>query len=295
MNNMRSIKRKIKKLYGTPIKNIYSSRFLTDLFTGYSYSLSKDSNNRIDFFQIIPNDKEILELFINQDTYNFSYKLGQIIDRVLYSMAVHGKSYIFIKPEYIEKIDEEGNVNKVVNALKMDEVKGVLQKEKFYYMPFDDGIHDISISEGTFITFDLKEMGYKRNYFKKIAKKIGENDLTSISWELIKNEPTYDFKLHLEKNINTNLKLVKGLGWSLITEGLSDSYILYNQIQMKLFKIKMLNYVLEKINKALVDKYIDNKDFKIEASIDNLNYEDTREKFQTGEITKSDLSKIVWG
>lgn len=111
----------------------------------------------------------------------------------------------------------------------------------------------------------------------------------------MKNEPTYDFNVHSEKNTKNILKLVKDLGWSLSTEGLSDSYILYKQIQMKLFKIKMLDYVLEKINKALVYKYIDNKDFKIEASIDNLNYEDTREKFQTGEITKSELSKIVWG
>lgn len=295
MNDKRRINRKLKKIYMSSINNHCSQRFYSDLFTGYEFSLSKDKYCESDFFKITPNDKSILKLFKEFNNHSFSYKFGEIIDRVLYSMAVHGKSYIFIKPEYIEKNDGEGNVNKVVNSLQMDEVKGMFQKEIFYYMPFDDVIHEINISEGTFITFDLKEMGYNRNYFKKIAKKIGENDLTSISWELIKNEPTYDFNVHLEKNTNTTLKLVKGLGWSLSMEGLSDSYILYKQIEMKLFKIKMLNYVLEKINKALVDKYIDNKDLKIEASIDNLNYEDAREKFQTGEITKSELSKIVWG
>ena len=295
MNDKRRINRKLKKIYKSPINNLYSHRFYSDLFTGYEFSLSEDKYCEIDFFKITPNDKSILKLFKEFNNHSFSYRFGEIIDRVLYSMAVHGKSYIFIKPEYIEKIDEEGNVNKVVNALQMDEVKGMLQKDTFYYLPFDDVIHEINISEGTLITFDLKDIGYERNYFKKLVKKIGENDLTYISGELMRNEPTYDFNVHSEKNTKNILKLVKDLGWSLSTEGLSDSYILYKQIQMKLFKIKMLNYVLEKINKASVDKYIDNKDFKIEASIDNLNYEDTREKFQTGEITKSELSKIVWG
>lgn len=295
MIDKRRINRKLKKRYKSPINNLYSHRFYSDLFTGYEFSLSEDKYGESDFFKITPNDKSILKLFKDFNNYSFSYKFSEIIDRVLYSMAVYGKSYIFIKPEYIEKIDEEGNLNKVVNTLQMDEVKGMLQKETFYYMLFDDGIHEINISEGTLITFDLKDIGYERNYFKNLVKKIGENDLTYRSWELMKNEPTYDFNVHSEKNTKNILKLVKDLGWSLSTEGLSDSYILYKQIQMKLFKIKMLNYVLEKINKALVDKYIDNKDFKIEASINNLNYEDTREKFQNGEITKSELSKIVWG
>ena len=293
MNDMRRINIKLKKLYRPLTDNIYSNRFLTDLFTGYEYSLSR--NNKDDFFRVTPNDKEIISLFTPNITYNFSYEFGQIIDRILLSMATYGKSYIIIKPDYIEGNDKKGKVNQVIGTLSIAEVKGVLKGNTFYYKFFDGKIHEFKIHEGTLITFDLKEVGYKRNYFVKIAKKLEKHEIISESWFSIKNDPNYDFDVHLYNSKIKTLKLVKDLGWYFETENLSGSYILFKEIQMKLFKIKMLDYVLEKINKALIDKYIDSKDFKIEASIDNLNYEDTREKFQTGEITKSELSKIVWG
>lgn len=293
MNKNRRIKRKIEKMYKPPINNIYSHRFYSDLFYGYEYSLSEDKVNSRGFYKITSSDNEIVKLFRTGTCYDFSYELGQTIDRVLYSMAVYGKAYIFIKPKYIEKIDEKGNTNKIINALHIREVKGIPKKNVFYCKTSNE-ISEFNICEGTLITFDLKELGFKRKYFKKLVKRLGKYDTTTSSPKLLNDEPTYDFNVHIDKNRKKFLKEVKDVGWSFGSDGLSDSYILYKEIQMKRFKMRMLQYVLEKINQVLAEDDIVNKEFKIEALTENIDYEDAWVKFQSGELTVSELNSIVW-
>ena len=132
MNNMLRIKRKMEKVYKRPIDNLYSHSFYRDLFSGYEYSLSEEKINGRDFYIIIPDDKEIVELFGNGRHYDFSYEFSQSIDRVLYSMAVYGKAYIFVKPDYINEADENGKEIKKLSAIHIGEVKGIPKKGKFY-------------------------------------------------------------------------------------------------------------------------------------------------------------------
>lgn len=93
------------------------------------------------------------------------------------------------------------------------------------------------INEGVLITLDLKDLGFKRNYFKKLVKRLGKYDTTSASLELINNEPSYDFGVHVKKNQEKLLREVKNIGWSFGTDGLSDSYILYKEIKKRIFKM----------------------------------------------------------
>ena len=294
MNNTRRIKRKMEKIYKRPIDNLYSHRFYSDLFSGYEFSLNDDKLRRRDFYKIISNDNGIIELFRNQMQYDFSYEFGQNVDRVLYSLAVYGKAYVFIKPEYTEKNEGNGNGDKKLSAIHIGEVKGIPKKNKFYMKAFSNDIYELNIKEGTLITFKLKEFGYKRNYFKKIVKRLGKYDVTSNSLELINNEPTYDFNVHIEKIRKKILKEVRDIGWSFGTDGLSDSYILYKQIKLKLFKMRMLHTVLEKINQVVATEYFPNKEFRIVASTSNIDYEGAWRRFQCGELTVSELSDLVW-
>ena len=123
---------------------------------------------------------------------------------------------------------------------------------------------------------------------------MGKYDTTTSSPKLLNDEPTYDFNVHIDKNRKKFLKEVKDVGWSFGSDGLSDSYILYKEIQMKRFKMRMLQYVLEKINQVLAEDDIVNKEFKIEALTENIDYEDAWVKFQSGELTVSELNSIVW-
>ena len=291
MKNISRISKKIEKKYKTPINNTYSHRFYRDLFTGYAYSLGEKKLDRRDFFVIAPDNREIVKIFTTY--YDFSYDLERTIDNALYSMAVYGKAYIFVRPEYVEKIGEDGKINNVLEKLYIREAKGILKKDIFYYKTYSKEISSFDISEGMLITLDLKELGFKRNYFIKLVKRLGKYDITSAPIELINNEPTYDFSVHVNKSREKFLREVKNINWYFGTEGLSDSYILYKEINMKIFKMRLLQYVLEKINKVLADKYIQNKEFRIEALTKNIDYVEMWKKYNKGELTVSDLSKIL--
>lgn len=294
MINTRRISKKIEKKYKRPVDNLYSHRFYEDLFTGYAYSLSEEKLDRRDFFKISSADKEIEKLFRNATHYDFSYDLEQTIDRALYSMAVYGKAYLFVRPKYTEKNGDNGKTNKVLQSLHIGEVKGVLKKNTFYFRTYSKVVSKFDIGEGSLITLDLKDLGYKRNYFTNLVKKLGKYDAMSASIELLNDEPTYDFSVHININQRRFLKKVSNIGWNFGTDGLSDSYILYKEIKKKQFKMRLLQYVLEKINKVLSDDYIQDKSFKIEARTKKVNYLEAWGKYQGGELMVSDLSKIIW-
>ena len=287
------ISKMIEKLYKYPEDGLYLQKICRELFSGYDISLNDDQQRGGDFYKITPNDSEIVKLFNKSSTYCFSYDFGKIIDRVLYSMAIYGKAYIFIKPEYEEQIDKQGNTSKIISSIYISEVKGILKKNKFFYKIGRNEISEFDINEGTLITFNLREIGFKKNHFTKLAKQVEKYNTTSKSLEL-KKVPTYNFSVHRDKNTKLLLRKMRGLGLNFSLDDLSDSYILYNEIQRKLFQKKLLQYILDKINKSLVSNYIHNKKFKIEATMKNINYEESWEKFQRGELTRSELRKIVW-
>ncbi|RSI86825.1 hypothetical protein [Streptococcus mitis] len=288
------ISKMIEKLYKYPEDGLYLQKICRELFYGYEFSLNEGRHNGEDFYKITPNDSEIVKLFNHASTYCFSYDFGKIIDRVLYSMAIYGKAYIFIKPEYEEQIDKQGNTSKIISSIYISEVKEILKKNKFFYKIGRNDISEFDINEGTLITFNLREIGFKKNHFTKLAKQAEKYNTTSKSLELITKVPTYNFSVHRDKNTKLLLRKLRGLGLNFSLDDLSDSYILYNEIQRKLFQKKLLQYILDKINKSLVSNYIHNKKFKIEATMKNINYEESWEKFQRGELTRSELSKIVW-
>ncbi|MCY7134437.1 hypothetical protein [Streptococcus gordonii] len=284
----------IEKLYKHPEDGLYLQKICRELFSGYEFSLNEGRHNGEDFYKITPNDSEIVKLFNHASTYCFSYDFGKIIDRVLYSMAIYGKAYIFIKPEYEEQIDKQGNKSKNISSLYINEVKGILKKNKFFYRIGRNEISEFDFSEGTLIIFNLREIGFKKNHFTKLAKQVEKYNTTSNSLELMSKEPTYNFSVHKDKDTKLLLRKTRGLGLNFSLEDLSDSYILYNEIQKKIFQKKLLQYILDKINKSLISNYVHNEEFKIEATMKNINYEESWKKFQCGELTRSELSKIVW-
>ena len=59
---------------------------------------------------IVSDDREIVKIFRNATKYSFSYEFEQTINDALYSMAVYGQAYIFVKPEYVKKLRKTENL-----------------------------------------------------------------------------------------------------------------------------------------------------------------------------------------
>lgn len=293
MSKNSRIRRKIEKIYRRREHNIYSQRFYQDLFCGYAYSLRGNMLGKKDFFRIVSDNTNVEKIFSNSNHYNFFNELEETIDSALYSLAVYGKAYVYVKPEYTEIENESGKVNKKLRFLAIREVKGVLKKDSFYCKTYQNEVSKFDIDEGTLIVLDLKELGYRRNYFTRLVKKIGKYDAVSVSYQLLNKEPSYDFNVHVKKSQKRFLKNVSNIGWMFGTEGLSESYILYKKIKMRLFKMKNLQYVLGKINKVVVENYINDNSFEIKADTKNIDYKEVWEEYQEGKFTISDLNKIL--
>lgn len=294
MSNTNRIRKKIEKKYRLRTDNIYSHRFYTDLFSGYAYSLSEKVPEKKGFFRIVSDNSNIEKIFCNANHNNFFNQLQQTIDRALYSLAAHGNAYLYVKPEYVEIETESGKVNKELCSLSINEVKGVLKKGCFYYKTNSNEISKFDIGEGVLIILDLKELGYRRNYFTRLVKKIGKYDIASASYLLLNEEPSYDFNICIKKNQKRFFKTISNIGWRFGTDDLSDSYILYKEMKMRSFKMKNLQYVLGKINRVLVENYINDESFEIKAVTKNVDYKEVWEKYQEGKFTISDLNKILW-
>ena len=58
--------------------------------------------------------------------------------------------------------------------------------------------------------------------------------------------------------------------------------------------MRLLQYVLEKINKVLADEFFQHKGVRIEALTNNIDYLKVWERYNKGELTVSDLNKIIW-
>lgn len=293
MINYKKITKKIEKKYKKTADNIYSYKFYQDLFSGYSYSLGEKKLSKNKFFYITSHDKNIKNLFRHAG-YDFSYELEKNIDKALYSLALYGTSYLYVKPSYYKTQDNSGQEKRQLSSLNINEVKGILKNKHFFTIDYSKKVTELNLNDGILIILDLKELGYKRKYFVQLVKKLTKYDTTSASIELTNNEPSYNFKVHVNKNREHILKIVKETGWMFETDGLSSSYILYKEIKMRLFKIKLLNYILYKINKSLTENYIHDDSFKIQASLKEIDYNDIWKKYQSSELTTSDLNKLLW-
>lgn len=129
----------------------------------------------------------------------------------MYSLALYGTSYLYVKPSYYKTQDNSGQEKRQLSSLNINEVKGILKNKHFFTIDYSKKVTELNLNDGILIILDLKELGYKRKYFVQLVKKLTKYDTTSASIELTNNEPSYNFKVHVNKSRSIFLKLSKKL------------------------------------------------------------------------------------
>ena len=182
----------------------------------------------------------------------------------------------------------------------MREILGYPSKKKsdtiqFYCKSFDGDVRKTELLSDVLIVFNLKEIGYQKNYFKKVVKHLGKLDSTaSATGFLTESIPGYDFSEHLKHNRFKVLRETKEIGWSFGTDGLSDSYILYRKIQQDKLKLVILNYVINKINQALKALLKDQDAGEMKMRTKDHDYNQIWNDYNAGNITASELTKMLF-
>lgn len=295
---MFSAQNRMNKIYRAPMDSIYKHRFFEDLCSGYALVLGERSDRR-NFFTFEPEDCKISKLIKGNDYYDLSYNLENIIHRIIYSLMVFGKAYVYISPEYTTILDDENKETTVLTSVKIDEIKGYIKKHNktnitFSYKKYDGTISDIDMQRNQLIEFDIKELGFRKRYFVNIAKKLGKCDITLLSTIMVeKNVEGYDFSVHAKKNKIQELRAAKDIGWLFGTDGLSDSYILYKKIQEDKLRINFLNYILEKLNCGF-ESFMDDTGGNLIAHIKKKNYDQLWKDYLEGKITGTELTNVLY-
>ena len=181
----------------------------------------------------------------------------------------------------------------------MREMLGYPSKRKsdtiqFYCKGLDGEIRKIELLFDGLIVLSLKDIGYKKNYFKNVLKHLGNFDITtSANGLLTEVDLGYDFSEHEKHNRFKVLRETKKIGLHLGTEGLSDSYILYRKIQQDKLKLLILNYVIKKINHAIKALLKDQNVGEMAIRTKCHDYNQLWNDYNTGQITASELTRIL--
>lgn len=149
------------------------------------------------------------------------------------------------------------------------------------------------------IIFDLKDLGFRRNYFRKMINHLSVLDATNATTLMLDPEMNGIFNFDeyqkaIEYKLLKDTKFVHWLGRNYSNKHLSESYHLYRTMQYKILRYKFLQYILLQINNGL-------NNFKtqwgfagnISAAVSLSHYEDAFEKYSKGEINASKLGDIV--
>lgn len=279
-------------MYRSPKENCYTHRFFQDISMDFSYTLGANTERK-HFFTFEPKECEAARLFEAGSIY--SYDIEDAISRAAHSLVVYGKAFIYLMPKHTIPEKKDPSNRRLISSLNMYEVKGIVLKRYhnklvFYCKGFDSTTEILEMTKGELIILRLNDLGYRNNYFRRIARKLGKVDVTASSSMLTKNVPGYDFSVHLKKQKLYQLKLTKDVGWFSGTDGLSDSYILYKRMLMNKLKMKLLDYIVGKINDGITTYFKRDNLGKLVAHTKELNYDRLWDYFSSGKITVTELS-----
>ena len=217
------------------------------LLSSHLLGLRSDSN----FYTIYPEDASLTKLLWFNGRFNLDYNLDTIFSQIVRQLILNGRAYL----EIIFFKDFE-NVIKGINFVPINakKRKNDLNHYTFQAIDWKNVQIEFSVESKYIVEFDLRDLGYGRNYFRRLLKKLANLDVTKAS------QLTFDSRLYvylLEYVKITEYDLLKftnnvhWLGRNYSNQHLSESYLLYRKIKFKILRYEFLKYILEQINCGL--------------------------------------------
>ena len=301
MNNPFITKRSVSRIYRQRRDNSYSHRFYQDLSTCFSITLSENDKER-EFYTFEPSGCMAESLLCAGNHFDLNHRIEQTIDMTMRSLLMYGRAYIYLQPQYVQQEsneDKKETTKQIISSLDIGEVRGIVKqrignKYIFYSKGFRDDVIERELLTDGLIRLNIKELGYRKNFFPKLLRKLGKCDVLSFGFLIAENAEGYDYKTHSKKKQLDFFKKTKSIGWMFGNEGLSDSYILYRKILQDKFRIRALKFIIYKINEGLTICLHNESPGKLVAHIRELDYDDIWEKYSRGEITLTDLTHLLY-
>lgn len=276
-------------------ESLYSHMFLEDFSRWFSSEFTP-VGERDGFYNITPENDTLKELLLFSDYSYFDYSFDKLLSKVMYYLLINGRTYIEIVPF----MNQESIVKGIEFVCVPAKYRGTrLDKCNFVAQSPANGIINFDIDMKRLVIFDLKDLGFHRNYFYKMANHLSLFDATN-AFEFIRDpkmEEIFDFEeyqKYLEYKLLKDTGSIYWLGRNYSNQHLSKSYHFYRTIQYKVLRYKFLQYILDQINAGL-DKFKSEWGFvgNISVSVSLEHYEEVFSRYSKGEINASTLNDIV--
>lgn len=277
----------------------YTARtFLAVMSSGYKAWLGEKERDE-NFFTIEPQNCKLIKLFLNQSEDLSSSYFEQLVAEVLHDLLIFGRAYMLINPKYITITNEDGIENKELNSLDMGAVSGVVKRQNNQVFEFcalskfDNALHCTTVPKDQLVIFDLKDLGYRRNFFYRLINILNKFDSTSIPADLNLCRG-YNFTEHYKYIKLQELKQLKTVGWVDNSNDLLDSYRLYNQIRMNKIRVGLLKYVVMKINEGLKRYLNETDDGELVLHARSVDYDRCWLDYSSGKISHDQLRELLY-
>lgn len=273
----------------------YSYMFLED-FSGWFSSEFTPIGKRDEFYSVIPENDILKRLLLFSDCSYFDYSFDKLLSKIMHYLLINGRTYL----EIVSLMNQESVVEGIEFVCVPAKYRGTrLGKCNFVALNPQNKVINFSIDRKRLVIFDLKDLGFHRNYFRRIINHLSLFDATN-AFEFMRDskmKEIFNFKEHqkyMEYKLLKDTSSIHWLGRNYSNQHLSESYHLYRTIQYKVLRYKFLQYILDQINAGL-DKSKSEWGFagNISVSVSLEHYEEAFSRYSKGEINASTLGDIV--
>lgn len=273
------------------------SMFIDDFSRLFSFEftpigLRSDSN----FYTIYPENASLKALMWFNDRFNLDHKLDETFSRIMRQLILNGRAYL----EIISFKDFE-NVMKGIKFVPINAKKRKKFLNHYTFQAIDCKNVQIkfSVESKYIVEFDLRDLGFSRNYFRRLLKKLSNLDEIKASQLTLDSSAKkyFNFEEYVRISEYDLLKVTNNVHWvrqSYSNQHLSESYLLYRKIKFKILRYEFLKYILEQINFGL-DRLKEEWGFTGNIGINFTlpDYNVFIKKYESGEYNTSKLTEIV--
>lgn len=266
--------------------------FFEDFTSCYS-TLFSPIGSRTEFYHI---DDILKDLLRFDNCYDLDYELDRLLSTITYQLLLNGKAYI-----EVVLIKDSCGVIKGIRLLPINAKQQIKFSGKLFFksVDYNKKLIRFNVDNDWIIVFDLKDLGFHRNFFRKLVNHLSAFDVTDSADLLLdpELEGKYNYQKHrnyLDYHLIKDTKSIYWVGRKYSNQYLSESYLLYRTIKYKSLRNDFLQYILSKINGRLS---LISKDGAFSGGITadvNLSvYENSFCSYSEGTINASQLGDIV--
>lgn len=279
------------------LNNMFLHMFMEDMTHGFSYDFgSRDSYN--DVFYTTSDKDKLLGKYLCYENYHYlDYDFEKILTSSLYDLIFFGRAYV----ECILLRDDKGDLVGVeFLPIKAKRLLNFFKVSWFAGKNYEKKLSLFHVPNKHIVSYDLKELGYKRNHFRKRFRKLKKLDITgatklTISPDMKKH---FDFSVYASKKDRDKITVFSDVGWmgrDFDNKNVSESYLLYQRAKYLSFKWKMLQYLLKGINDCVKNfESVLNTSASITVTSSEQDYFALFDKYANEEITADELSNQLF-